>query len=201
MGVKLFTILAFTDGGQTLHRIYSSHPQQYPVGGRKDVVTDVAADWVTRCRDEQAPYFGPTGPPFGSVFADSELIESLGCGSIVNVPMMDGEEELGALNILDAEGTLRRGADVGSGADDRGTRRRQLSNELIGELMIKCAPADRTPPTWTSSPGDPSRRTSVADGVIDRIGDGRHRPGLSGPRCRRQIRTPGSSTAMCMPPP
>ena len=75
--VKQFTVLAFIDGGQTLHRIYSSHPQQYPVGGRKNVVADVAADWVTRCRDEQAPYFDATRKDVRRIFTDSALIESL----------------------------------------------------------------------------------------------------------------------------
>lgn len=111
MGVKLFTILAFTDGGQTLHRLYSSHPQQYPEGGRKDVVADVAADWITRCRDEQMPYFGATREDVRRVFTDSALIESLGCSSIINVPIVRGGVSIGALNILGAEGTYS-GADV-----------------------------------------------------------------------------------------
>jgi GAF domain-containing protein len=105
LGVKLFTILAFTDEGKTLHRIYSSHPQQYPVGGSKNVASAVAAEWVTRCRDEQAPYFGPTRDDVRRIFTDSALIESLGCSSIINVPVVRHGVSIGALNILDAEGT------------------------------------------------------------------------------------------------
>jgi hypothetical protein len=105
LGVKLFTILAFTDAGRTLHRIYSSHPEQYPVGGRKDVGRDVAADWVVCCRDEQAPYFGPTRQDVRRIFSDSALIESLGCESIINVPVVRDGVSIGALNILDAEGS------------------------------------------------------------------------------------------------
>ncbi|WP_207211797.1 GAF domain-containing protein [Promicromonospora panici] len=103
-GARLFTILAFTDGGRTMHRIYSSHPHEYPVGGRKDVTRDVAADWLARCVDEQAPYFGRTRDDVRRIFADSALIESLGCGSIINAPVVRDGLTIGALNILDAEG-------------------------------------------------------------------------------------------------
>jgi hypothetical protein len=132
MGVKLFTILAFTNGGQTLQRIYSSHPQQYPVGGLKDVVTDVAADWVTRCRDEQAPYFGATREDVRRIFTDSALIESLGCGSIINVPIVRHGVSIGALNILDAEGTYS-GADVEK-AMVIAERAGEIVERFIGEL-------------------------------------------------------------------
>jgi hypothetical protein len=132
MGIKLFTILAFTDGGQTLQRIYSSHPQQYPVGGRKDVVADVAADWVTRCRDEQAPYFGETREDVRRIFADSALIESLGCSSIINVPIVRHGVSIGALNILDAEGTYS-GADIEK-ALAIAERAGEIVERVIGEL-------------------------------------------------------------------
>ncbi|WP_454857860.1 amidohydrolase family protein [Promicromonospora soli] len=106
-GARLFTVLAFTDGGRTMHRIHSSHPNEYPVGGRKDVTRDVAADWLARCVDEQAPYFGRTPEEVRRVFADSALIESLGCGSIINAPirgatttaarLLQREHELGVI--------------------------------------------------------------------------------------------------------
>lgn len=103
-GARLFTVLAFTEGGRTMHRIYSSHPQEYPVGGRKNVTRDVAADWIARCVNEQAPYFGRTRDDVRRIFADSALIESLGCGSIINAPVVRDGLTIGALNILDAEG-------------------------------------------------------------------------------------------------
>jgi GAF domain-containing protein len=39
------------------------------------------------------------------IFKDSELIRSLGCGSIINAPIVDGGTTVAALNILDAAGT------------------------------------------------------------------------------------------------
>ena len=104
MGVKLFTVLAFRDGGAQMERIFSSHPTEYPVGGRKIVAYDVAPDWLSACLTEQVPYFGRTSEDVRRIFKDWALISSLGCGSIINVPIVDGGVTRAALNILDAEG-------------------------------------------------------------------------------------------------
>jgi GAF domain-containing protein len=105
LGVKLFTVLAFRDEGAVMERIYSSHPAEYPVGGRKVVAQDVAADWLAACLTEQVPFFGRTPEDVDRIFKDSELIRSLGCGSIINAPIVDGGTTVAALNILDAAGT------------------------------------------------------------------------------------------------
>ena len=105
LGVILFTVLAFTDEGQTMHRIYSSHPIEYPVGGKKNVKREVAADWVAVCLEEKAPYFGRTRQDVERIFLDSKLIEALGCSSIINAPIIRNSVTIGALNILNAEGT------------------------------------------------------------------------------------------------
>ncbi|GAA4228601.1 GAF domain-containing protein [Streptosporangium album] len=102
LGVRLFTVLAWIPGRRALRRAHSSHPEQYPVGGEKTV--EVAQGWIARCIEAGQPYFGPDRAAVREIFADHELIESLGCGSIINVPVIDGGEVLGVLNILDAEG-------------------------------------------------------------------------------------------------
>ncbi|MGW3992557.1 GAF domain-containing protein [Amycolatopsis sp. NPDC004772] len=102
LGVRLFTVLAWIPDRRALRRVHSSHPAEYPVGGEKTV--EVAAGWLDRCITAQEPYFGPDKAAVREIFADHELIESLGCGSIINVPVVDGDRTLGVLNILDAEG-------------------------------------------------------------------------------------------------
>ncbi|MEV6832285.1 GAF domain-containing protein [Amycolatopsis sp. NPDC051102] len=102
LGVRLFTVLAWIPERRALRRVHSSHPAEYPVGGEKTV--EVAAGWLDRCITAQEPYFGPDRAAVREIFADHELIESLGCGSIINVPVVDGGRTLGVLNILDAEG-------------------------------------------------------------------------------------------------
>ncbi|MEV0313293.1 GAF domain-containing protein [Nonomuraea fuscirosea] len=103
VGVRLFTVLAWVPERRALRRVHSSHPVEYPVGGEKTV--EVAQGWLATCIERGEPYFGRDRAAEREIFADHELIESLGCGSIVNVPVIgtDGGV-LGVLNILDAEG-------------------------------------------------------------------------------------------------
>ncbi|MEU4575491.1 GAF domain-containing protein [Nonomuraea sp. NPDC023979] len=103
VGARLFTVLAWIPERRALRRVHSSHPEQYPVGGEKTV--EVAQEWLSRCIEQRLPYLGRDRAAVREIFADHELIESLGCGAIVNVPVVDGGTVLGALNILDAEGS------------------------------------------------------------------------------------------------
>ncbi|MFI6740068.1 GAF domain-containing protein [Nonomuraea sp. NPDC050451] len=103
VGVRLFTVLAWVPERRALRRVHTSHPEQYPVGGEKTV--EVAQGWLARCIEGREPYFGEDRAAVREIFADHELIESLGCGTIINVPVVDEGEVLGVLNILDAEGS------------------------------------------------------------------------------------------------
>lgn len=107
VGVKLFTVLAWVPERQALRRVHSSHPGQYPVGGEKTV--EVARGWLDECITGQRPYFGPDTAAVREIFADHELIAELGCGAVINVPVVDNEgTTLGVLNLLDAEGSYDR---------------------------------------------------------------------------------------------
>lgn len=103
IGVRLFTVLAWVPERRALRRVHSSHPVEYPVGGEKTV--EVAAGWLERCITGQEPYFGPDSAAVREIFADHELIDRLGCGAVINVPVVDDGRTLGVLNLLDAEGS------------------------------------------------------------------------------------------------
>lgn len=87
-----------------MERIHSSRPVEYPVGGRKEVSKDVAADWLRASLVEQVPFFGRSKADVDRIFKDAELIASLGCGSIINVPVIADGKTVAVLNVLDAEG-------------------------------------------------------------------------------------------------
>ncbi|MFI9383889.1 GAF domain-containing protein [Kutzneria sp. NPDC052558] len=53
----------------------------------------------------QRPYLGPDAAAVREVFADHRLIAELGCGAVINVPVVVGGRTLGVLNILDTEGS------------------------------------------------------------------------------------------------
>lgn len=106
VGVILFTVLAFTRGGTRMERIYSSHPSEYPVGGAKDVATEVSPEWIAITRDSASTFLAASPAELESIFADSELIASLGVGSILNVPLRRGDgSNWGTVNLCGAEGT------------------------------------------------------------------------------------------------
>lgn len=116
VGALLFTILGFTDKGRSMVRLYSSTPAAYPVGGRKDMAKDVSPAWGALFLSGRTPYFGKTKEDVRQIFGDHELIDSLGCGSVINVPVTDDGILIGALNLLNPEG-LYADADVLTAAD------------------------------------------------------------------------------------
>lgn len=101
-GVRLFTVLAWDDTRAALHRIHTSHPAEYPAGGEK--LFSRQAPWVRRVVVDQRPYLGRDANAVAEVFDDYELIASLGCGAVINIPVVDGDRTLGVVNLLDAEG-------------------------------------------------------------------------------------------------
>ncbi|MEU5658048.1 GAF domain-containing protein [Streptomyces sp. NPDC047737] len=102
VGVRLFTVLAWFPERRVLHRVHSSHPGPYPVGGEKSV--EVSGGWLEQCIERQLPYLGADRAAVREVFADHLTIDELGCGAVVNVPVVDDGRTLGMLNALDAEG-------------------------------------------------------------------------------------------------
>lgn len=87
LGVILCTVLVFTHGGARMERIFSSHPVEYPVGGWKDVATEVSPDWIAATRDAAGVFVAQTPAELDRIFGDAALIRSLGCGSILNLPL------------------------------------------------------------------------------------------------------------------
>jgi hypothetical protein len=101
-GVRLFTVLGWDDTRGALHRLHTSHPTEYPAGGKKRFSRQ--SPWVRRLVIDQQPYLGRDAAAVAEVFGDHELIASLGCGAVINIPVVDGDRTLGVVNLLDAEG-------------------------------------------------------------------------------------------------
>lgn len=97
IGHKLFTVLRFhADSGES-ERVYTNQPASYPVGGRKALNPTFWAGHVIHGRK---PYIGYTADDIRSVFFDHELIASLGCDSVLNVPVVWNDIMLGTINLL-----------------------------------------------------------------------------------------------------
>jgi len=97
IGHKLFTILVVHPGAQESQRYYSNMPREYPVGGRKPINR---THWFRSVLDEGRPYIGRTHEDIADVFFDHVLIRSLGCESVLNVPVRWNGASLGTINLL-----------------------------------------------------------------------------------------------------
>ncbi|BBZ96247.1 hypothetical protein BRDID11004_28460 [Bradyrhizobium diazoefficiens] len=84
IGHKLFTILTYDGDSGEAARIYSNLPGPYPTGGRKRLAP---GPWTEAVLDRGEAYIGRTQADLRMVFSDHELIASLGCESVLNMPV------------------------------------------------------------------------------------------------------------------
>ncbi|MCW5737859.1 MAG: GAF domain-containing protein [Enhydrobacter sp.] len=101
VGHKLFTLLYVAPNGKRVKRLYTNMPNEYPVGGYKEV-TDTP--WRRQILQEKRAWIGFDAGDIKSAFLDYELILSLGCESAMNVPVVYNGRLLGTMNLLDAKG-------------------------------------------------------------------------------------------------
>lgn len=96
IGHKLFTVMRVHDAAQEVERLYSSNPEAYPVGGRKQ---KQGTHWGRVVLTEGRVFVARTPEEVKHAFADHELISSLGIGSIMNVPIGVAGRRLGTMNV------------------------------------------------------------------------------------------------------
>lgn len=100
IGHRLFTILVHHREARESERVYTNMREAYPVGGRKPI-TD--SPWMQQVMQRGLPYIGRNADDLRDVFYDHELIVSLGCRSVLNIPLRWRGETLGTLNMLHEE--------------------------------------------------------------------------------------------------
>ena len=101
VGHKLLTVLLYHADLQETERFYSSNLEAYPIAGRKDVRPTT---WTEQLLIGQRCYIGYNADDIREFFLDHELIHSLGCDSILNVPVVYDGETLGTCNLMHEEG-------------------------------------------------------------------------------------------------
>jgi hypothetical protein len=98
VGHQLFTLL-YVDGDEVA-RVYSNRPAEYPVSGRKPMGKTPWGDLVLKaCK----PFLGRDKERIRWAFFDHALIESMGLGSAICIPVVYDGACLGTMNLLDAE--------------------------------------------------------------------------------------------------
>ena len=100
-GARLFTITVQDVGAGVVRRAYSSHPVDYPVSGTKPLQRD---GWSRIVLEQGKIFIANSTAEFAPFFPDHALINRLGCQSAINVPVIEGGQVLGTVNVLDEAG-------------------------------------------------------------------------------------------------
>ncbi len=98
VGHQLFTLMVVD--GEEVARVYSNRPEQYPVSGRKPMGPTPWGDLVLH---QRKPYLGRTKADIRWAFFDHVLIDSMGLGSVINIPVVYDGKTLGTMNLLAAQ--------------------------------------------------------------------------------------------------
>ncbi len=101
IGARLFTVMALdTDRGRGC-RIYTNMPEAYPCFGMKALPE---GEWTHTVVGNRRMFIANNLEEIARVFPDYELIASLGCASVLNLPVVAAGRLLGTVNCLDRAG-------------------------------------------------------------------------------------------------
>jgi hypothetical protein len=99
-GHILFTVTTVDLDEGVARRVYTNRPKQYPVSGTKPIHRD---EWFHIVHDQRRRFVANTIEDIAKVFPDYELIKSLGCGSVLNLPIFLRNELVATVNMLAEE--------------------------------------------------------------------------------------------------
>lgn len=100
VGYQLFTITRVLPNGTQVERIFTTHPDVYPVTGLKPIYDDA---WTEKVIRQAQTYLAATSAEMVPYFPDLDVINGLGLGSVINMPLVVDGQVVGTINILDAE--------------------------------------------------------------------------------------------------
>ena len=101
VGTRLFTLMTFDEDTGHGHRFHSSMPEIYPVSGRKPIPRGI---WFETVIERREVFVANSIEDIADVFPDHELIRSIGCESVLNIPVWNEDTILGTVNCLDRAG-------------------------------------------------------------------------------------------------
>lgn len=101
IGVRLFTVMTVDMEAGLASRAFTSDPQSYPGSGTKPIERN---SWFEIVHDRHECFVANTIEDIAKVFADHDRIASLGCGSVMNLPVFEDGTLLATINFLEGEG-------------------------------------------------------------------------------------------------
>ncbi len=101
VGHRLFTVMLVDMTAGLARRAYSNRPVEYPASGTKPIHRDA---WFDIVHGERRCFVANSIEDIARVFPDHALIASLGCGSVVNLPIVLEGDLVATINLLDVAG-------------------------------------------------------------------------------------------------
>jgi GAF domain-containing protein len=99
MPVRLWTVMDVDRTACLARRAFTNMPEAYPVSGTKPIPQN---DWAAQVLEQRKYFVANTLEGIAKVFPDHALIGELGCGSVMNLPIVQADEVIGSVNLLDA---------------------------------------------------------------------------------------------------
>ena len=107
LGSILVTVTVLTPDGDEISRVATSHPDVYPIGGRKRLDPEQTSPlWLKQVVHDQQSFLGATREQVREFFFDWATIESLGCAAIINTPVVHLGTMIASINFLGPEGSV-----------------------------------------------------------------------------------------------
>lgn len=100
VGARLFTVMTVDMAAGLARRTYTSDPESYPATGTKPIEMNA---WFDIVHGRHDMFVANTLADIAKVFGDHELIGALGCGSVINLPVLRAGQLVATVNLLDVE--------------------------------------------------------------------------------------------------
>lgn len=102
-GVILFTVCTVEGNGTLLRRVFSTHESVYPVGAGEQL--DGISPWDVQIVERGRPFVAIDAASLAEHMADDlPLIQTLGGGSCINVPVRRAGATIGVVSLVGEEG-------------------------------------------------------------------------------------------------
>lgn len=105
VGARLFTLMSVDMARGVGCRFHSNMPDAYPTSGTKPIPEN---EWTGIVIERQETFVANDIEGIARVFPDFELIRSLGCEAVLNIPIVVNGRVLGTINCLDAAGAYTK---------------------------------------------------------------------------------------------
>jgi hypothetical protein len=101
VGAVIFSCSTFDLAAAKSRRIHTNLPEIYPLSGLKDIIPNA---WTKVVLEQRKAFVANRLDDIRDLFPDHQIIGSLGCGSVINMPVFLAGQFMGTVNVLHEPG-------------------------------------------------------------------------------------------------